>query len=211
MQFGTSPEEVAFWGVPFAAPPVEELRWRPPEPAKKWEGTRKAAAFGPVCPQLPQQWLPYIAGQEDCLYLNIWTTHLSENAKLPVIVYFHGGGGLELSFLCNMFREGWEQSAADAKLREAMRVYWTQFAKTGDPNRGGFPVWPAFDPTISQSFELGHEIWPRALEPGLRVMQRLMQLTIREGLGNWRVSSGFNAAGPRDKPAATFPGMVSGA
>jgi para-nitrobenzyl esterase len=69
-----------------------ELRWKPPEPAKKWEGTRKATAFGLVCPQLPQQWLPYIAGQEDCLCLNIWTMQLSTKAKLPVIVYFHGGG-----------------------------------------------------------------------------------------------------------------------
>lgn len=67
MQFGPSREGVAFLGGPFAPPPVGELRWRPPEPAKKWKGTRKATAFAPVCPQLPQQWLPYIAGQEDCL------------------------------------------------------------------------------------------------------------------------------------------------
>ena len=81
----------AFVGVPYATPPEGELRWKPPEPARKWTGVRKATAFGPVCPQLPQGWLPYIAGQEDCLYLNIWTSRVSANAKLPVIVFFHGG------------------------------------------------------------------------------------------------------------------------
>jgi para-nitrobenzyl esterase len=89
--FGDSPNDVAFLGVPYAAPPVGELRWKPPEPPAKWNGVRKAAAFGPVCQQLPRGWLPYIEGQEDCLYLNIWTTRLSASAKLPVIVYFHGG------------------------------------------------------------------------------------------------------------------------
>jgi para-nitrobenzyl esterase len=89
--FGDSPNDVAFLGVPYATPPVGELRWRPPEPLAKWDGARKATAFGPVCPQRPQGWLPYIEGQEDCLYLNIWTGRLSRDAKLPVIVYFHGG------------------------------------------------------------------------------------------------------------------------
>ena len=85
------PEGAAFAGIPYAAPPVGDLRWRPPEPAKKWSGVRKGTRFGPVCPQLPQGWLPYIPGQEDCLYLNIWTPHLPASAKLPVIVFFHGG------------------------------------------------------------------------------------------------------------------------
>jgi para-nitrobenzyl esterase len=89
--FGDSPNDVAFLGVPYAAPPVGELRWKPPVPTAKWTGVRKAEAYGPVCPQQPQGWLPYIEGQEDCLYLNIWTTQLSRSARLPVIVYFHGG------------------------------------------------------------------------------------------------------------------------
>jgi para-nitrobenzyl esterase len=93
MQLGSG-EALAFLGVPYAAPPVGELRWKPPEPSKNWRGTRKATAFGPVCPQLPQDWLPYIAGQEDCLYLNVWTTRLATSAKLPVIVYFYGGGNV---------------------------------------------------------------------------------------------------------------------
>jgi para-nitrobenzyl esterase len=91
IRFGGSPDGVAFLGVPYAAPPVGELRWKPPRPALQWAGLRKADAFGPVCLQLPQGWLPYLEGKEDCLYLNVWTPQLSSNAKLPVIVFFHGG------------------------------------------------------------------------------------------------------------------------
>lgn len=86
-----SPQGGAFLGVPYASPPVGELRWKPPRPAISWASTRKATEFGAVCPQLPAKWLPYIAGKEDCLYLNIWTPQLADQAKLPVIVFFHGG------------------------------------------------------------------------------------------------------------------------
>ncbi len=83
--------EFAFLGVPYAASPVGNLRWKPPEPHAAWSGTRKAKQFGAACPQLPAGWLPYPVWNEDCLFLNIWTTSLSENAALPVIVFFHGG------------------------------------------------------------------------------------------------------------------------
>jgi para-nitrobenzyl esterase len=89
--FGSQQNEVAFLGVPYAAPPVGDLRWKPPQPLRPWSGRRKATDFGAVCPQLPAGWLPYIGGNEDCLYLNVWTTHFSASAKLPVMVYFHGG------------------------------------------------------------------------------------------------------------------------
>jgi para-nitrobenzyl esterase len=91
IRFSGSPDGVAFLGVPYAAPPVGELRWKPPRPGLQWAGLRKADAFGPVCPQPRQGWLPYLEGQEDCLYLNVWTPQLPSNAKLPVIVFFHGG------------------------------------------------------------------------------------------------------------------------
>jgi para-nitrobenzyl esterase len=91
VQLGSSKNEVAFLGIPYATPPVGELRWKPPQPATKWDGTRKATQFGATCPQLPAGWLPTLPWNEDCLYLNVWTTRLSTNAKLPVILYFHGG------------------------------------------------------------------------------------------------------------------------
>ncbi|MGA8231489.1 MAG: carboxylesterase family protein [Candidatus Acidiferrales bacterium] len=90
-QFGSSKNEVAFLGVPYASPPVGDLRWKPPQPVSKWKGTRKATKFAAVCPQLPAAWLPTLPWNEDCLYLNVWTTQVFASAKLPVIIYFHGG------------------------------------------------------------------------------------------------------------------------
>lgn len=91
VELGSSKNEVTFLGIPYATPAVGELRWKPPQPVSKWGGTRKATDFGATCPQLPAGWLPTLPWDEDCLYLNVWTTHLSTSAKLPVIVYFHGG------------------------------------------------------------------------------------------------------------------------
>jgi para-nitrobenzyl esterase len=89
---GPTADEVAFLGVPFAAPPTGELRWMPPQPVRPWTGTREAKHFGPSCPQLPAKWLRSIPWNEDCLYLNLWTPKFARTAKhLPVIVYFHGG------------------------------------------------------------------------------------------------------------------------
>lgn len=85
----------SFKGIPFAAPPVGDLRWKPPQPVKNWSGVRKADKFGPRAMQLP------IFGDmnfrsdgmsEDCLYLNVWTPAKAGKQKLPVLVYFYGGG-----------------------------------------------------------------------------------------------------------------------
>lgn len=89
--FGTAANDAAFLGVPYAAPPVGGLRWKPPTPPAKWSGARKATQFGAACPQLRAGWLPYPVWSEDCLFLNIWTTQPGRRPKLPVIVYFHGG------------------------------------------------------------------------------------------------------------------------
>jgi para-nitrobenzyl esterase len=96
----------AYLGVPFASPPVGELRWRPPRPAEPWDGVRPADAFGPTCPQFPVAANSLYAGgherqSEDCLYLNVWTAAESAGERLPVMVWFHLGafqfGGASLA------------------------------------------------------------------------------------------------------------------
>jgi para-nitrobenzyl esterase len=86
-----------FRGVPFGAPPVGALRWKPPQPVKPWHGVRKADAFGPRPMQLyPFGDMNFRSEQvsEDCLYLNIWTAASSPDDLLPVLVYFYGGGNI---------------------------------------------------------------------------------------------------------------------
>jgi para-nitrobenzyl esterase len=84
-----------FQGIPYAAPPVGALRWRPPQPAPIWEGVRAAQHFGPRCMQLPlfgDMVFRSRGMNEDCLYLNVWTPARRADEKLPVLVYFYGGG-----------------------------------------------------------------------------------------------------------------------
>ncbi|AHG89459.1 Carboxylesterase type B [Gemmatirosa kalamazoonensis] len=86
----------AFRGIPFAAPPVRELRWKPPQPAATWQGVRLADRFADQCMQarIYSDMMFRNAGvSEDCLYLNVWApADARPNAALPVLVYFYGGG-----------------------------------------------------------------------------------------------------------------------
>src|SRR5260370_40583819 len=94
---GKSPEVRVYKGIPFAAPPVGDLRWKAPQPAASWQGVREAKEFGNACWQTPYPGnsiyhakLPPLS--EDCLTLNIWTAPKSAKDKLPVMVWIHGGG-----------------------------------------------------------------------------------------------------------------------
>jgi para-nitrobenzyl esterase len=84
-----------FRGIPFAAPPVGDLRWKPPQPVEDWTGPRKAGEFGPRCvqPSIFADMVFRSSGMsEDCLHLNVWTPARSDGERLPVLVYFFGGG-----------------------------------------------------------------------------------------------------------------------
>ena len=86
----------SFKGVPFAAPPVGALRWRPPQAPIAWEGERDAARYAPACMQGGNAWPPATPAQpqsEDCLYLNVWRpAAVATGVRLPVMVWIPGGG-----------------------------------------------------------------------------------------------------------------------
>ena len=123
--FGTAPDEVMFLGIPYAAAPTGEQRWKPPQPVEKWPGTRKANAYGGVCPEpedpdqdeITKEMVrvdPYYTYRtdEDCLYLNVWTTNLPADhpaaKKLPVMFWIHGSNqtGQSLPFGPTLARKG---------------------------------------------------------------------------------------------------------
>src|SRR3982751_1012572 len=85
----------SFKGIPFAEPPVGDLRWKAPRPHARWEGVRKVDSFGPRAMQRAVFGdMNFRSGgmSEDCLYLNVWTPAKGEGEHLPVLVYFYGGG-----------------------------------------------------------------------------------------------------------------------
>jgi para-nitrobenzyl esterase len=90
----TTGATTVYRGVPYAAPPVGDLRWKPPQPVRPWQGVRRAVAFAPACMQsgvsMPGETPP--ATSEDCLYLNLWAPARGARSPLPVIVFIHGGG-----------------------------------------------------------------------------------------------------------------------
>lgn len=89
----------SFLGIPYAAPPVGPLRWKPPQPAAPWTTPRDATRFGDICPQVVVALFAAegetpgsVRGQEDCLTLNVYTpADASAASRLPVMVWIHGG------------------------------------------------------------------------------------------------------------------------
>lgn len=84
-----------FKGIPYAAPPVRDLRWKPPQAPASWHGVRRADRFAAQCMQtrvFGDMMFRNSGISEDCLYLNVWTPEASATAKRPVLVYFYGGG-----------------------------------------------------------------------------------------------------------------------
>ena len=99
LQGAVSGEVLAFKGIPFAAPPVGDLRWRPPQKPAPWTGIRSAVQIGHDCLQGPIAGDPGLGTElsEDCLYLNVWrpaqeSKTRATKAKLPVMVWIYGGG-----------------------------------------------------------------------------------------------------------------------
>jgi para-nitrobenzyl esterase len=86
---------IAFEGIPYAAPPVAQRRWAPPQPVERWRGVRPALRFGPDCAQLPTpgDMAPLrTRPSESCLYLNVWRPLHAATHGLPVMVWIYGGG-----------------------------------------------------------------------------------------------------------------------
>lgn len=126
-----------FRGIPYALPPVGELRWKPPQPAAPWDGVRDCLEFGPSCIQPDQKIVPGVRGKqsEDCLTLNVWTA-ASAGAKRPVMVWIHRGRILDRERIAgdvrrSSFRGGRGRRGHDQLPARAVRIHGAPGAERG--------------------------------------------------------------------------------
>jgi carboxylesterase type B len=209
-----------FKGIPFAAPPVGELRWQPPQPVARWVGVRKAEDFGPPCIQpkssgrlgpwtrVFQSNLPPI---ENCLYLNLWTTAQRLATPRPVMVWIYGGGyyfdrkipwpphpecgvfhSSELPYVFDNLRLlNRPWQPVDWHVAREISSYRTNFARTGNPNADSLPRWPAFDAGDFTMMQLGARMAP--IQLAFPAQRRFWMEKLQEPLGF--MSAGTNRLG----------------
>src|SRR5580693_9170048 len=89
---GTNTDVRVFKGIPFAAPPIGNLRWRAPQPVAHWDGVRKGDEFGPICMQAAGRGGASTKMSEDCLYLNVWTAANAPTERRSVLLWIQTGG-----------------------------------------------------------------------------------------------------------------------
>jgi para-nitrobenzyl esterase len=110
-----APGGAVFKGIPYAAPPIGDLRWREPQPVKPWTGVRQAAEYGADCPEVNGR--SDRVTSEDCLFLNVWTPEWPSGAKMPVMVWLHGG---ELTGGSGALRSGPAEQAESSLARRGV-------------------------------------------------------------------------------------------
>ena len=117
----------AFKGIPYARPPVGDLRWREPMPVLGWTGTRDATRFGAVCAQNPGIAIPDAVeiAKEDCLFLNVWIPAWPIAGSRPVLFWIAGGG--------NIFG-GTSEAIHDGSLLRAAALSWSRSTIAWDPS-----------------------------------------------------------------------------
>ena len=141
-----------FKGIPYAVPPLEDLRWLPPQPVLPWDGVRRAKDFGPNAPQnlLPGEPIESLRMEgpqdEDCLYLNIWSYNYLFTWKSPIAGGVLGAcHALEIGFVFGKHDETFCGPGPDAdRLSRNIQDAWISFARTGNPSCESIGTWEPY-------------------------------------------------------------------